>query len=480
MSFLQKIKSISFKDLLVNSIKSIIKLPSNLLDTNLKNKFLIPTIVILFISLSIFTIYLYLDQTAKNAQKLKDKSGRIATLMANTNVDSLFNLDTDAINKNTFEFFRDRDITKIVIKDENNQNVVEKERKVVGSNDITLTKFLIKDNEKIGTLNVTFTSYNLEQNLNRIRNTLIFSSILMLIILSLLLTFVSNRTLLPLKSVMEGVKALTSGDLTKEIKVKSKDEFGILAKLFNEFINKMSNVIGDVKNSSVTLVTASKNIDTVVQGMSQASNEQAASVEEFASSMEEMAATIQQNTDNAKTTDGIAQKTSQTAEHGGEAFTKTVSAMQMISEKINIISDIADQTSLLALNASIEAARAGESGKGFTVVANEVRKLAEKSQTAAQEIIKLSTDGVEIANNAGTLMEEMLPDIKQTADLVQDITSASEQQTSGVTQINSGVEQLNEVTQQNAMSAQDLSITADTLKQDAEKLQNQMEFFKTS
>ncbi len=173
----------------------------------------------------------------------------------------------------------------------------------------------------------------------------------------------------------------------------------------------------------------------------------------------------------------MASKSAKEAAEGGEAVNKTVDDMKSIAGKIGIIDDIAYQTNLLALNAAIEAARAGDHGKGFAVVAAEVRKLAERSQVAAQEIGALASSSVKQAERAGALLTEMVPSIRKTSDLVQEIASASQEQTSGVGQINAAMGQLNQATQQNASASEELAATAEELGSQAEQLQQTMTFF---
>jgi methyl-accepting chemotaxis protein len=290
-----------------------------------------------------------------------------------------------------------------------------------------------------------------------------------------------NQTLdgiiLPVNEAIDVLKEMEQGNLTLTVKGDYKGQLKDFKDTVNNTIEKLSQVIGEVNGAASNIASASEEVSATAQSMSQATSEQAASVEETSASVEQMSASINQNTENAKVTDGMASQASSEAIQGGDAVRKTVSAMKSIAGKIGIIDDIAYQTNLLALNAAIEAARAGEHGKGFAVVAAEVRKLAERSQVAAQEIGELASSSVEMAESAGKLLDTIVPSIKKTADLVQEIAAASEEQSAGVSQINTAMDQLNKITQQNASSSEQLAATSEEMSGQAVQLQDLIGFF---
>jgi len=281
----------------------------------------------------------------------------------------------------------------------------------------------------------------------------------------------------PVQQGVEFARKLAQGDLTAKLDVDQKDEVGILAQALRDMVAKLREIVGEVQSASDNVASGSEELSASAEQLSQGATEQAASVEEVSSSMEEMGSNIRQNADNATQTEKIALKAAQDAEAGGKAVVQAVGAMKNIAEKISIVEEIARQTNLLALNAAIEAARAGEHGKGFAVVAAEVRKLAERSGTAAAEISELSSSTVTVADQAGQMLVKLVPDIQRTAELVQEISAASNEQNAGAEQINKALQQLDQVIQQNASASEEMASTSEELSSQAEQLQSSIAFF---
>lgn len=327
---------------------------------------------------------------------------------------------------------------------------------------------------------VTADDSDIFAGVNTIKRLSIILTCISLLVILTAVYFTVRSIVNPIKKAVMFAKAISSGNLTispDAIFLKRKDEIGDLARALGNMQNKLQSVVNDVRRASDIVASGSEQMSSSAQQMSQGSTEQAASAEELSSSIEEIGSSIRQNADNALHTEKIAAKAAVDTNDGGQSVVKTVEAMNEIASKIVIIEEIARQTNLLALNAAIEAARAGEHGRGFAVVASEVRKLAERSQIAAADISTLAASSVNIADMAGVKLKKIVPDIRKTAELIQEISAASNEQTKGVEQINIAVHQLDEVIQQNASASEEMSSMAEELSSQAIQLQRTISYF---
>ncbi|SFJ91534.1 methyl-accepting chemotaxis protein [Desulfomicrobium apsheronum] len=301
------------------------------------------------------------------------------------------------------------------------------------------------------------------------------------ILVGVLLAFLVARVITRQLGTEPGVIATVAGRIANgDLAIAFNDttrHIGVYADI-KRMCERIREIVAEVQGASENVASGSEEMSASAEQLSQGSTEQAASVEEVSSSMEQMAANIRQNADNAGQTEKIALKAAHDADASGKAVVQAVDAMKNIAEKISIVEEIARQTNLLALNAAIEAARAGEHGKGFAVVAAEVRKLAERSGTAAAEISELSSSTLSVADQAGQMLVKLVPDIQRTAELVQEISAASNEQNAGAEQINKALQQLDQVIQQNASASEEMASTSEELSSQAEQLQSTISFFR--
>lgn len=314
-------------------------------------------------------------------------------------------------------------------------------------------------------------------------NNLMFRQILMGLIMVLIgilvVVMYAIRVVRPLDGMVKMADDMANGDLTKEYHIKTaNDEIGLLYQSFSKMRQKLIDIIHQVVDGANYISDASNQLSSTSIQISQGASEQASSTEEISSTIQQITSNIEQNTTNARETEGISMQASNGINEVGQRASQAVEANRVIAEKIVIINDIAFQTNILALNAAVEAARAGDQGKGFSVVASEVRKLAERSKHAADEIVKLAAESLNLAEGAGEKMMEIMPQVEKTTSLVQEISAASQEQNVGAAQVNNAIQELSMVIQRNAAASEEMASSAEELSSQAESLKHIIGFFK--
>lgn len=297
------------------------------------------------------------------------------------------------------------------------------------------------------------------------------------VIFILIVTMLSHSIAKGLKEVAEASRRIAKGDLRAHVDMDQKDEVGEVAKALNEMIESLHSIVGSIKSNADTINKTSRQFIEASELIANGASQQAVNVNEMSSTLEQIIGNIEQNAANAHLTEVNTNAAYENLCKIGKASEKAVEAQMKISDKIQIINEIAFQTNILALNAAVEAARAGEYGRGFAVVASEVRKLAEHSKDAANEIISLAQTSHDLSIDTNTQMQESLPLVQKNTNLVQEIAAANQEQSNGINQINSAISQLNSVTRNNASSSEQMAAQAKKLALQAAELEKLMSFF---
>jgi methyl-accepting chemotaxis protein len=304
-----------------------------------------------------------------------------------------------------------------------------------------------------------------------------FSPVVFLVFFFVVLRF-STSIINPLKKCVNFAQEVAQGNLTAKVNVTTKDEIGELSETLNMVSKKLHDVIERIEIGAQEISSASAEISNGAQHVASGASEQAATVEELSSTIEEISSSIDQATNGAIDAEKLTNSVADKMQGIGEASSDSQTAVQKISEKIRIISDIAFQTNILALNAAVEAARAGEHGKGFSVVASEVRKLAERSKIAADDISYLSNRTVKTTQESNRLLQKLIPDVNQTSKLIQDIAKLTSEQLANMDQINISIQELNLVSQENSVAAEELATGAEALNEQSKQFEESINYFR--
>ena len=456
---------------------------------SLQFKIGITLILLTTLVLAGFGVYQYLLSRAEKLVHLTYVADSALERLAYNLAMPLWNFDMDQVEKAMLAEMRDRAIYAIVVSDTDGNRHAGRVRNEaweivdmqddINESDVMRSQDILKGDEHLGRVELHLTQQFMTAEVtHEIRNIVIAVMIVDVVLFFFLGISLQRLLIQPLNRLLSIANAVAQGDFKQQIDIRQHDEIGNVMEAFHIMIAQLTTVVGTVSAAADNVTSGGQQMSISMARISNGAAAQAAAAEEASASMEQMTANIRQNADNALQTEKIAIKAAEDAQISGEAVTEAVLAIQQIARKIAIIEDITRQTRMLSLNATIEAARAQQYGKGFAVVAAEVRALAKRSQEAATEITTLAASGVALAERAGAMLITLVPDIQQTAELVQEISAASREQSTGAGQINNAIQQLDQVTQQNSATSEELSATAEELAGQAEQLRETMAFFK--
>ena len=445
-------------------------------------------VVLTTIVLAGYGVYQYVTLRSNNLTRLNDLADGVIARLTENLTKPIWEGDDIQVEKVVLAEMHEKNIFAIQVTDDKGNLLTHKGRdpqwqviaqETLPSGDVISRQADVAfEGRLLGNVNLVFTKQFLYQDLQDAVKTLVVAVLALdAILLFALALSVRHILVRPLASLLDMANTIKTGDFSQDMRIRQRDEIGTLFNAFQEMQVKIGEVVRNVKASAQDLAQRSREMSVAAEHLSEGATQQAAASEQVSSSTEEMAATIRQTADNAKLTENMALTSANDARAGNQAVMEIVKAMAVIADRISVIQEIASQTNMLSLNASIEASKAQEYGKGFTVVASSVRDLARQSRAAADEIRGLVQSCVTLSAQAGDILQRLTPNTENTAELVQEICAASQEQSTGVEHINQAVQQLDQVTQQTAATAEQVAVTAEHLTTQAETLQNLMAFF---
>jgi methyl-accepting chemotaxis protein len=464
---------------------------------SISKKLLLPALLLVMILIGALGSVLVAQQQRELRSMMESKANGLVTMLATISVQYIINYDLSALEGFVKETIKDKDVAFAEYYDAEAKSLTGNVMKAPTDTVHLLVydRDIIDTNGKtIGKVKLGYTTTMLDKTLQSSVALVTGGIIVVLGLLAIGLTIIVRGIARPAEKILEGLTLLAQGegDLTARIDVKSNDELGRIVIAFNQMMEKLHDLVTQIRNASQTIGVGIEEIAHGNIDLSQRTEEQAASLEETASSMEEMTSTVKQNADNAKQANQLASNNSSLAVKGGQVVGEVVQTMASISDSsrkivdiISVIEGIAFQTNILALNAAVEAARAGEQGRGFAVVAGEVRNLAQRSAAAAKEIKALIGDSVDKVNTgsklvdqAGATMNEIVSAAKRVTDIMSEIAAASNEQSTGIEQVNKAITEMDATTQQNAALVEQASAAAESMKEHATSLLEAVSMFK--